>query len=91
MKQPTISQVRKLVDFGSDFQGNLIVVRVKGDVNGDIEGTVVGDIAGSVLGTINGRKWELIETPIEKAIRLIQEESYGEAVCVLERALEESE
>jgi hypothetical protein len=79
-----------------DVRGN-----VKGDVWNCVEGSVgdcvggnvgnvLGDVGGyvkgSVNGTINGRQWQFVETPKEKAIRLIREGKSEEAIKVLEES-----
>jgi hypothetical protein len=56
---------------------------VCGFVGEDVGASVLGNVCGSVLGTIHGRKWQLVETPKEKAIRLIEEGKGDEAIQVL--------
>ena len=63
--------------------GNVCGV-VGGDVGGSVLGNVCGSVDGSVGGTIHGRKWKFIETPKEKAIRLIEEGRGDEAIQVLQ-------
>ena len=83
-----------LVEFGRDDEGCLFVRTVKGSVFGAVEGDVVGDVAGDVwghvrgkvCGTINGRVWQYVETPKQKAIRLIREGKGEEAIKVLEES-----
>jgi len=112
MKEPTMEEVLKLVEFERFGDGRLYVrdVRVSvwgsvkgnvwdnvrgnvrgnvlgsvsGDVKGNVGGNVFGNVCGSVGGTINGRKWQFIETPKEKAIRLIREGRGEEAIQVLQ-------
>ena len=57
---------------------------VWGSVHGDVNGSIYGDIEGTVEGMIGGREWEFVETPKEKAIRLIRERRYEEAIMALE-------
>jgi hypothetical protein len=76
MKKPTIEEVLKLVEFGRDGHGNLYVHTVKGSVKGDIRGHVVG--------TISGKRWKFVETPKERAVRLIREGKLDEAIYELE-------
>jgi hypothetical protein len=96
MKEPTMKEVLKLVTFRRDVWGTLYVVdvwgnvlgnvgdSVYGDVYGDVKGTVWGDVGGDVQGTIKGREWDFVETPKEKAIRLIREGKDEEAIKVLQ-------
>ena len=94
MKEPTMEEVLELVAFGRGSGGDLYVAQVYGDIEGSVGGSIGGSVRGfvhgdvwrTVKGRINGRKWESIETPMEKAVRLIREERYDEAVYVLERA-----
>ena len=61
---------------------------VKGDVRGNVWGNVMddvkGDVQGYVRGKISGREWQYVETPKERAIRLIREGKGEEAIKVLE-------
>ena len=57
---------------------------IKGNVWGNVCGSVSGVVGGSVLGTINGCKWQFVETPKQRAIRLIREGKSEEALKVLE-------
>ena len=57
---------------------------VRGNVRGNVCERVEGDIVGMVFGTINRRKWQFVETPKEKAIRLIREGRGDEAIQVLQ-------
>jgi hypothetical protein len=57
---------------------------ISGDVGGSIAGSVGVSIGGTVKDTISGRKWQYVETTIEKAIRLIRERRYEEAIMALE-------
>lgn len=92
MKEPTMEEVLKLVEFGRGGGGWLYVAAVKCSVEGSVFGSVYGDVNGSVFshiggtvhGTINGRGWESIETPAEKAVRLIREGKGDEAIKILE-------
>jgi len=98
MKEPTMEEVLELVDFRRNFN-TLYVAAVKvsvegsvfGHVYGDVNGNVLGDIKGSVEGTINGRKWQFVETPIEKAIRLIREGKGEEAIKLLEESRDDND
>ena len=56
---------------------------VCGFVGENVGASVLGNVCGSVGGTIHGRKWQLVETPKEKAIRLIEEGKGDEAIQVL--------
>ena len=70
-------------------EGNIddcVFGNVKGSVEGDVWGDVLGEVSGMVHGRISGRKWEFVENPKEKAIRLIREGKTDEAI----KALEES-
>lgn len=67
---------------GGDVEGN-VERNVRGNVGGSVFGNVEGDV-GNVKGTINGRDWQYIETPREKAIRLIREGKGEEAIQVLQ-------
>ena len=92
MKEPTMEEVLNLVEFKRNLRGKLYVLDVKvsiagsvwGHVAGDVNGSVWGRVEGSVEGTIGGRQWEFVETPKEKAIRLIRERRYEEAIMALE-------
>ena len=90
MKEPKIQEVLKLVAFERDLDGELYVVGVRGNVWGNVEGSVLGSVLGAVSGdvhgTINGRKWQFVETPKEKAIRLIREGRGDEAIKVLQES-----
>jgi len=94
MKNPSRQEVAELVEFGRGGDGWLYVAAVKGSVEGTVFGNVYGDVDGSVLGhiegtvegTISGREWELVQTPKEKAIRLIREGKGEEAIKVLEES-----
>lgn len=68
---------------GRDVCGD-VCGSVLGDVYGSVLGDVCGDVRGNVDGDINGRKWQSVETPAEKAIRLIREGKGEEAIKVLE-------
>jgi len=76
MKEPTMAEMQQLVDFQRNVHGKLFVC--------DVYCTVWGDVHGTVKGTIEGRKWEFVETPKEKIIRLIREGRSEEAIDVLE-------
>jgi hypothetical protein len=92
MKEPTMEEVLKLVTFDRDEDGELFVRSVAGSVWGSVGGTVsgtvlgnvYGNVGGTVEGTIGGREWEFVETPEEKAIRLIRERLYEEEIMALE-------
>ena len=79
----TLEEALKLVTFYKGIDGTWYVKHVNGNVHGIVGGNVVGDITGSVcgkicgvvLGTINGRKWQIVETPKEKLRRLIEEDA----------------
>ena len=94
MKEPTMEEVLNLVEFKRNLRGKLYVLDVKvsiagsvwGHVAGDVNGSVWGRVEGSVEGTIGGRQWEFVETPKEKAIRLIRERRYEEAIMALEES-----
>lgn len=66
-------------------RGNVLGA-VSGNVDGNIGGHVFGNVCGSVEGTINSRRWHFVETPKEKAIRLIQEGRGEEAIQVLQES-----
>jgi len=76
MKEPTMEEVQQLVEIERNVHGKLFVY--------DVYCTVWGDVHGTVKGTIEGRKWEFVETPKEKAIRLIREGKCEEAIKLLE-------
>ena len=57
---------------------------VKGSVWTSVNGSVYGDVWGGVQGKISGREWQFVETPKERAIRLIREGKGDEAIKVLE-------
>ena len=57
---------------------------IEGNVQGSIEGDVWANVWGTVRGKIQGRKWQYVETPKERAIRLIREGKGEEAIKVLE-------
>ena len=90
MKKPTMEEVLKLVRFERDEDGKLVVASVKGCIEGDVMGSIYGkvwgDVGKDVAGYIRGRKWQLIETTSDKAIRLIREGKSEEAAAVLEEA-----
>jgi hypothetical protein len=94
MKEPTMKEVLALVDFQRNLRGKLYVLDVKvsiagsvwGHVAGDVNGSVWGRVEGTVEGTISGRQWEFVETPKEKAIRLIREGKGEEAIMALEES-----
>lgn len=80
--------IKKVFDHvWGDVQGD-----VKGDVWGDVQGSVWGNVYGHIWGDVNGtvngkicgRKWQYVETPKERAIRLIREGKGEEAIKVLE-------
>lgn len=100
MKEPTMEEMLELVRLDRFSGGELFVREVLGDVRGDVYGSVIGSVCGDVCGSIkgsvwasvwggvngkiNGRDWEFVETPKEKAIRLIREGRGEEAIKVLE-------
>ena len=92
MKEPTMEEVLELVEFDRDDEGQLVVRSVLTDVMGDVRGDVRGDVCdyvlgnvwGGVQGKIAGREWQYVETPKERAIRLIREGKGEEAIKVLE-------
>ena len=100
MSEPTMEEVLELVEFGRDAEGDLFVRNVKdnvwGNVSGNVQGSIEGDVwanvwgdvrrnvGGTVKGKINGREWQYVETPKERAIRLIREGKGDEAIKVLE-------
>ena len=100
MKEPTIEEVLELVVFDRDKDGELRIREVRdnvcgsvignvwgnirGIVQGSIEGDVWGNVWGNVQGKISGRAWQFVETPKEKAIRLIREGRGDGAIKVLE-------
>jgi len=101
MKEPTIEEIMKLVDFERDDLGKLYVKNVNhniegsvrgyvgdvfGDVLGDVWGNVIHSVRCNVYGTINGRKWQFEETPKERIVRLIREGKGEEAIKVLEES-----
>ena len=83
MKGPTMEEVLELVEFHRNLHGKLFVC--------DVYCTVWGDVYGTVKGTIEGRKWEFVETPMEKAIRLIREGNGEEAIKVLEESSDDND
>jgi len=99
MKEPTMEEVLELVDFRRNVHGKLYVLDVKGSVVGEVWGSVHGDVHGSVWGdvedivqgTIGGRQWEFVETPKEKAIRLIREGKGEEAIKLLEESRDDND
>ena len=80
----TMEEVLELIDFERDPFGELLVYNIRGAVHGSILCDVCGNIGGVVCGKINGREWQFVETPKEKAIRLIREGKSDEAIKVLE-------
>ena len=80
----TMDEVIELVCFTRDPYGELQVQSIWTSVLGSIHGGVGGDSEGGVGGKINGREWKFLETPKEKAIRLIREGKGEEAIKVLE-------
>ena len=62
--QITLEEALELVDFFKDFTGTWRVTTVKGSC---------GKVEGEVFTTINGRKWQYIETPRERLVRLAQD------------------
>ncbi len=57
---------------------------VCGDVVGSVEGSVWDNVNGTVRGKISGREWQFVETPKDRAVRLIREGRGEEAIKVLE-------
>jgi len=92
MKEPTKKEMQELVEFERNIHGTLYVADVKASINGSVWGNVLGGVNGSiyggvegtVFGTISGQQWQFVETPKEKAIRLIREGKSEEAIDVLE-------
>ena len=97
MKEPTMEEVLELVAFDRDKDGSRLHIKkvfghvwgdvcgtVRGDVWGNVRGDVWGNVWGTVQGKIQGRKWQFVETPKERAIRLIREGKGDEAIKVLE-------
>ena len=92
MKEPTMEEVLELVEFERGENGDLFIVDVKGIVLGSVKGFVGGfvggcvgrGVRGNVYGKISGRKWQFVETPKERVIRLIREGRGEEAIKVLE-------
>lgn len=92
MKEPTMKEVLEIVEFDLISPGDLRIKRIHGSVWGDVLGNVYGHVCGdiweSVNGTVNGkisgREWQFVETPKERAIRLIREGEIEEAIKVLE-------
>ena len=70
-------------DVGGNVKGS-VWANVYGSVFGSVKGDVLGNVWGDVQGTINGREWQFVETPKERAIRLIREGRGEEAIKVLE-------
>jgi len=52
MKEPTMEEVLKLVEFERDEDGDLFVKTVNGNVNGSVRGKVKGDVCGSIWGNV---------------------------------------
>jgi hypothetical protein len=73
MKEPTMKEVLELVEFVRDETGALKVCNVRRSIWGNVGGIIWGSVGGTVKGTINGQKWEYIETPIERAVRMVQQ------------------
>ena len=74
-----------------DVQGNVrgnicgsVTGNVCGSIEGNVWGYVWGDVGGFVRGKISAREWQYVETPKERAIRLIREGKGEEAIKVLE-------
>jgi len=96
MKEPTMEEVLELMEFYRNEDGCLRIKKVRdnvwgnvhgdvcGDVFGGIKGSVGGEVWGNVQGKIAGREWQFVETPKERAIRLIREGKGEEAIKVLE-------
>jgi hypothetical protein len=72
--------------FVGGFVGGYVGDDVNGYVGGSVWGNVYGDVKCNVSGTINGRDWQFVEAPKEKAIRLIREGKGEEAIKVLEES-----
>lgn len=94
MKKSTVKKMIRLVDFEKDVNGELYVKNVNssvfgnvvGSVGGSVKGNICGSVIGSVWGTINKRKWQYVETPKERTIRLIRQGEIEEAIRVLEES-----
>lgn len=54
MKEPTMKEVLKLVEFERDAFDKLYVKNVNGYVRGSVKGDVVGDVCGDVWGNVDG-------------------------------------
>ena len=98
-EQLHMGEVLRAVSFDRDREGELVVRDVKTHVTGTIHGNanmVLGDIKGPVYGSINGpvfgmvhgkinqREWQFVETNTERAVRLIREGKYEEAIELIE-------
>ena len=100
MEEPTMEEMLELVSFVRDDDDTLFVENVKGtvvgsvrgsvygsvwgNVGGDVWGSVGGSVGGDVWGSVGGSEWQYVETPKERAIRLIREGKGEEAIKVLE-------
>ena len=88
MKEPTMEEMLELVSFVRDDDDTLFVENVKGTVVGSVRGSVYGsvwgNVGGDVWGSVGGSEWQYVETPKERAIRLIREGKGEEAIKVLE-------
>ena len=91
MGAPGLREILELVRFKRDSDHNLFVQDVWGSVRGTIHGdanVILGDINGPVFGmvhgTINQREWQFVETTTERAVRLIREGKYEEAIELIE-------
>jgi hypothetical protein len=70
-------------DVGGNIGGH-VFGNIEGNVFGIVGRDICGPVNGDVCGTIKGRYWQFVETPKEKAIRLIEEGRGEEAIQVLQ-------
>ena len=70
-------------DVGGNVGGH-VFGNIEGNVFGIVGRDICGPVNGDVCGTIKGRYWQFVETPKEKAIRLIEEGRGEEAIQVLQ-------
>ena len=80
MTKITLKEALELVQFWRSNDGSWHVGDVRGNVCGDVRGDVEGSVRGDVFNTIKGRKWEFIETPVDKVRRLIEETGNDELI-----------
>lgn len=65
--------------------------QVCGNVCGNVRGNVRGNVGGDVRGTINGRRWQFVETPVEKVRRLIEADAPKDQVLAALAQVQPSE